>query len=105
MLKEINDNKFEKEVIEGKGITLVDFYAKWCGPCMILSKTLKEIEEAEVDCNIFEINIDENPKIVSDLSIDTIPAICIYKDGVLVDKKIGIKQKSEILNLLEKYKK
>ncbi|MDO4282914.1 MAG: thioredoxin [Clostridia bacterium] len=104
MIKHIKDESFEKEVINKKGVYLVDFYANWCGPCMMLSPILEEIGNSRAGYNILKMDIDENPRVASDLRIDTIPAICIYKDGILVDKKIGFREKDEILDLLEKYK-
>lgn len=104
MLKHIKDESFEKEVINKKGVYLVDFYANWCGPCMMLSPILEEIGNSRAGYNILKMNIDENPKVASDLRIDTIPTICIYKDGILVDKKVGFREKEEILELLDKYK-
>lgn len=103
MIKNISDDSFEKEVINKSGVYLVDFYANWCGPCMMLKPILDEIGNSRQGYNIMKMDIDENPKVASDLKIDTIPAICIYKDGILVDKKIGLRGKSEILDLLDKY--
>lgn len=103
MIKHISDNNFEKEVIDKKGVYLVDFYANWCGPCMMLSPVLEEIGSSRGGYNILKMNIDENPRVASDLRIDTIPAMCIYKDGILVDKKIGFTEKEEIIALLNKY--
>lgn len=105
MIKHITDDSFEKEVINKKGVYLVDFYANWCGPCMMLSPILEEIGNSRAGYNILEMDIDENPRVVSDLCIDTIPAICIYKDGILVDKEIGFMEKDEILKLYDKHRK
>lgn len=103
MIKHISDESFEKEVINKNGVCLVDFYANWCGPCMRLGPILDDIGNSRQGYDILKMNIDENPKVASDLKIDTIPAICIYKDGILVDKKIGLRSKSEILDLMDKY--
>ena len=101
MIKYLEKN-FQEEIKNKK--ILVDFYANWCGPCMMLSPILEEIGNSRAGYNILKMNIDENPKVASDLRIDTIPTICIYKDGILVDKKVGFREKEEILELLDKYK-
>lgn len=104
MVKHINEKSF-KEIIENtKGVCLVDFYATWCGPCMMLAPILEEIGSSKLECNIFKVDVDKNPNISSELEIDTIPTICIYKDGDLLEKQIGFRSKEEIIKLIEKYK-
>ena len=104
MIKYIKDDTFEREVINKKGVYLIDCHANWCGPCMKLSHILDEIGNSKVVYNILKIDIDENPRVASELRIDTVPALCIYKDGILVDKEIGFKEKDEIIKLLDKFK-
>lgn|SRR5574344_2025857 len=103
MIKHINDDEFENEVIKKEGICLVDFYATWCGPCMMLSPVLEEISNSRAGYNIFKVDVDKNPRISSSLNIDTIPTICIYKDGKLLEKQVGYKDRDEIIKLMEKY--
>ncbi|MEG0873410.1 MAG: thioredoxin [Clostridia bacterium] len=103
MIKHISDESFEKEVLDTKGVCLVDFYATWCGPCMMLAPVLEEIASSRAGYNIMKVDVDKNPEISSKLKIDTIPTICIYKDGELVEKQIGYKEKDQILSLIEKY--
>lgn len=103
MIKHISDDDFEKEVFSKKGICLVDFYATWCGPCMMESKVLEEIGQSRAGYEILKVDVDKNSRVASELEIDTIPTICIYKDGKLVEKRIGFMDKEQILNLIEKY--
>ncbi len=102
MLKHITDEEFENEVINSKEICVVDFYATWCGPCMKLAPILEEIANSRIECNILKVDVDENKEIASKLNIDTIPTICIYKNGRLVDKKIGYMPKEELIEFIEK---
>ncbi len=101
MLKHITDDDFETEVINNEGICVVDFYATWCGPCMRLAPILEEIANSRAECDIFKVDVDENKEIASKLNIDTIPTICIYKDGKLVDKRIGYMSKEELIEFIE----
>lgn len=103
MLKHINENEFEREVIEKEGVCLVDFYATWCGPCMMLSPVLEEVASSRAGYNIYKIDVDNNNELTSKLKIDTIPTLCIYKNGKLVDKQVGYRDKEQIVELLEKY--
>lgn len=103
MVRHINEKSFDEEVKNKKGVYLVDFYATWCGPCMMLAPVLDEIANSRAGYNILKVDVDENPNISSELKIDTIPTICVYKDGELVEKQVGFRNKDEIINLIEKY--
>ncbi len=103
MIKHVNEKNFNEEVINKKGVYLIDFYANWCGPCMMLSPVLEEIASSRAGYNILKVNVDENQNLTMDMGIDTIPTICIYKDGELQEKHIGYKSKEEVLKVLEKY--
>ena len=103
MIKHINDDEFTKEVLNKKGVILVDFYATWCGPCMMLSPVLEEISNSRAGYNIVKVDVDKNTRIANELKIDAIPTICIYKNGELVEKYVGFKSKEKIIETLEKY--
>ena len=103
MIKYIEDATFEKEVINKKGVCLVDFYATWCGPCMMLSKELEVLENSRSGYNILKMDVDANQRVASELRIDVVPTLCIYKDGILVDKQVGYKNRDEIVQLVEKH--
>lgn len=103
MIKHINEKEFENEIIKKQGVSLIDFYATWCGPCMMLAPVLEEVSNSRAGYNIYKIDVDENNNLAQKLNIDTIPTICIYKDGKLVDRQVGYKNKEEIVELIEKY--
>lgn len=104
MLKHISDDSFEKEVTSKKGVCLVDFYATWCGPCMMLAPILDEVATSRAGYEILKMDVDKNPEISGKLDIDTIPTLCIYKDGKLMEKQVGYRNKEQVIELLEKYK-
>lgn len=101
MLKHVTDENFESEVINNKGVCLVDFYASWCGPCMMLAPILEEISNSRAGYNIVKVDVDKNPNITSKLNIDTIPTLCIYKDGKIVDKRVGYMSKDDVIEFIE----
>ena len=102
MIKNITDKSFKDEVLID-GIFLVDFYANWCGPCMMLSPILEEISNSRSNYNILKVDVDNNMDIVNKLKIDTIPTLCLYKNGKLMERQIGMKSKDELIEMLEKY--
>lgn len=103
MIKQISEKEFDREITSKKGVCLVDFYASWCGPCMMLSPILEDIANSRAGYNIYKVDVDKNINLANKLDIDTIPAICIYKDGKLVKKEIGYRKKEEIIDLIEEY--
>ena len=97
----ITKDNFEKEVLQAECSVLVDFWAAWCMPCKMLSPILEEVANSRAGYNIMKIDVDKNPDVTTRLSIDTIPTICIFKDGKLINKKIGYMSKEELINFIE----
>jgi thioredoxin 1 len=98
---QLTKNNFEKEVIEHKGIVLVDFYADWCGPCIMLKEELKTIEQNHKDLKICKINIDEEQELAIEFGVMSIPTVYIYKDGKPINNFLGYRPANEIEELLK----
>ena len=93
----INDNNFEKEVIKSDSLTLVDFWAEWCGPCKMIGPALEEIsEEMKNDIRITKLNIDENPSTPQQYGVRGIPTLLLFKNGEVVAEKIGALSKAKL---------
>ena len=84
-----------------EGLTLVDFYADWCGPCQMLSPVLEELSKRNKDLKIIKINVDEFNKLAIENKVLSIPAIKIYKDGKLVKEAVGYLEIDELETLLK----
>lgn len=95
-------NSFQKEVLEQKGVTLVDFYAEWCGPCKMTGPILDELSAEMKDVKIVKINVDENPDLASLYSVLSIPTFLIFKDGKVVNQFMGAMGKEGFINELNK---
>ena len=93
----LNKDNYEKE-IKDKGIVVVDFFATWCGPCMMLAPILEELSEKYKVC---KINVDEEQELAIENAVMSIPTVYIYKDGELLNKFIGYKTKEEIEKIIE----
>lgn len=93
---ELNNLNFE-EIINLDKLTILDFFAEWCGPCKMLAPIIEEISNENKDIIVYKINVDDNPEIVSKYNIRNIPAILFIKNNIVVDKIIGSLPKNKIL--------
>ncbi len=96
----VTDNNFDEEIKNSRLPVLVDFWAEWCGPCKQIGPILEEIGEAKKDkIKILKLNVDENPQTPQKFGVRGIPTLMLFKDGILVDTKVGSLPK----NLLESW--
>ncbi len=103
MLVELTDDNFKNEVTENKEVILVDFWAPWCGPCLILSPVIEEIaKEYQDKIKIGKLNVDKSEKVASEYNIMSIPTLIIFKDGKPVDQMVGITSKETIKTRIDK---
>ena len=97
-----NDADFDQDINSQKVPVVVDFGADWCGPCKQLDPILEEIAEENTDkLKVFKINIDENPMVPQKFGVRGIPTIMLFKDGKLIDTKVGSLPKSALANWIE----
>lgn len=98
-VKVINEENFEKEILNSQTTAIVDFYADWCGPCKMMSPIIDEIAEDE-SLTVGKVNVDENNELAIKYDIMSIPTILIFKNGELVNRFVGVHDKNEIINSL-----
>jgi putative thioredoxin len=104
MAVEVTDETFEKEVIQKSHEipVLVDFWASWCGPCMMLKPILEKIAQEYKGKFIFaKFSVEQNQKVASELGIMSIPVVKLYKNGSEVDGFIGMKPETMIKEWLD----
>jgi thioredoxin 1 len=97
MALEFTDSNFQSVVLESDKLSVVDFWAEWCGPCRAIGPVIDELsKDYEGKANIGKVNVDSNPNISMNYGITSIPAILFIKDGKVVDKHVGAAPKSVI---------
>lgn len=89
------DANFQEEVLSSDKLSVVDFWAQWCGPCLALGPTIDALAtEYEGKVNVGKVNVDENPNLSVEYGITSIPCILFIKNGQVVDKHVGAAPKS-----------
>ena len=93
----LTEENFQKEVLESNQPVLVDFWATWCGPCLVLGPVVEELAgELAGQAKVGKLNVDENPGIASQYGIRSIPTVLIFDKGKLADSTIGVVPKETL---------
>jgi len=101
-LKKTSDQAFETEVLQAERPQLVDFWAEWCGPCRQIAPALEEIAtEYDGKIDVVKVNIDENPNTPTKYGVRGIPTLMMFKNGALVDQKVGALPKSRLVEWVD----
>jgi thioredoxin 1 len=102
MAKEFNDANFQADVLASDKLTLVDFWAEWCGPCRAIGPVIEELsKEYDGKINVGKVNVDNNPQVSMSYGITSIPAILFIKNGQVVDKLVGAQPKGNFVKKIE----
>ena len=82
-------NDFMPEVLQASGKVLVDFWASWCGPCMMMAPVLEDLDKAYPDLKVVKVNVDAVQAPAVQYQIDSIPAFLLFENGKVIRKAVG----------------
>ena len=89
-IKEITDGNFQSEIADNNGLSMVDFWAEWCGPCRLIAPFVEQIaDEYSGRVTVGKLDVDSNQRTAAQFNVRSIPTILFFKDGQVVDQVIG----------------
>ena len=98
----LNNDNFDETIKEG--VTLVDFWAEWCGPCQQMLPILEDFAENQGDTmKVWKVNVDQSPELAASFRVMSIPTSIVFKDWQPVETMVWLKQKSELEEAVSKY--
>ena len=102
MALEITNSNFEETVLNSDKPVLVDFWAAWCGPCRMVGPIIDELSnEYEGKAVVGKVDIDSNQQYAAQFGVRNIPTVLVFKNGELVDRKVGVSSKNDYAQALD----
>lgn len=97
----ITSENYDNVVLHSERPVLLDFWAEWCPPCMLLSPIVAQIAEERDDLVVGKVNADMNPAICMEFQVQNIPALFLLKNGQVIDRSVGYRDKNTLLNWID----
>lgn len=99
----LTKENFKREVEEYNGLIVIDLWATWCGPCLMLAPTIDELEKEMPNVKFCKINVDDERELAMQFKIQSIPTIALVKDNTFLDMSVGLVPKEKLKNFINGY--
>jgi thioredoxin 1 len=104
MAKILNSNEFKDQVLESKGVVMIDFFAELCGPCKMLAPAIEELgNEMAGKAKVVKVDVDRSRDLAQKYGISGVPTVMIFKDGKPVDVMVGFQPKQVLKRKIEQF--
>jgi thioredoxin 1 len=100
---EVTKEEFQEIINNGHKLVVVDFFAEWCMPCLMLSPVIDELAEEMKEVKFVKLNVDENQELAQGHSVSSIPCLIIFKDGKEVDRLVGNQTGDDVKDKLNEH--
>ena len=100
----LTSSNFKREVEEHSGLVVIDIWATWCGPCMMLAPVIDELEAEYPDVKFCKINVDEERELALSFQVESIPTVAFVKDNTFIDVSVGFVPKAKLAKMIEEHK-
>ena len=100
----VTEDNYKTEVENSDSLTVIDFWASWCGPCKMLSPIMESLSNEISDVKFCKVNVDEQHALAAKFGIMSIPTLVFMLDGNVIDTLVGYRTKEEITQIVEEYK-
>ena len=100
----LTSENFKREVEEHKCLVVIDIWASWCGPCMMLAPVIDELEAEYPDVKFCKINVDEERELALSFKVESIPTVAFVKDNTFIDVSVGFVPKAKLAAMIEEHR-
>ena len=97
----ITKDNFDAEVLHAGKLAVLDFWAAWCGPCMMLKPVFEELSQEMPQVKFCKLDVDEERELAMQYGIESIPTLLFFKDGKVIHKLVGLRGKDELRTEIE----
>lgn len=102
-LQHLNTDNFDTTLQSGGGISVVDFFATWCGPCKVFTPILESAAQNYPETHFYKVDIDEDASLAERYQIMTVPTLLFFKGNQLVEKSVGVISEDQIKTILTRH--
>jgi thioredoxin 1 len=95
-MQTVDEGNFDSAISDAKRLTLVDFWAEWCGPCRMLMPIIEELSNEMTEINVCKCNVDEAENVAERFGIQSIPTLILFRNGKVIDRRVGGSSKANL---------